>query len=205
MPSLELTKRTVGRVELPFHIALQISWRSIQVRFGRAMITAAGTCLGIAFLVSVWTAIAISAGAEEDMPESVQMRNTWLVIMSLLVCAVGISNSMFMAVTERYKEIGTMKCLGAVDSFVVKLFLIESALLGGVGAVLGGVAGFLIVVLVTILKRHWDRVVHMDWGYMGMSFLTAIVIGVLISIVAALLPALRAAKLPPAAALRSDI
>ena len=46
--------------------------------------------------------------------------------MSLLVCTVGITNSMLMAVTERFKEIGTMKCLGALDSFVVVLFMLES-------------------------------------------------------------------------------
>ncbi len=52
-------------------------------------------------------------------------RMIWLVVMSLLVCTVGITNSMLMAVTERFKEIGTMKCLGALDSFVVLLFLLE--------------------------------------------------------------------------------
>jgi len=195
----------VGKVHLPFRVALQISWRSIQVRFGRAMITAAGTCLGIAFLVTVWTSIALQRGLATEPDEAVAMRQSWLVIMSLLVSAVGISNSMFMAVTERYKEIGTMKCLGAVDRFVVELFLIESGMLGGVGAVIGGVVGFLIVVLFSIAKKQWSAVVGMDWAYMGSYFVLAILIGIGISVLAALLPATRAAKLPPAAALRSDV
>jgi len=186
-------------------VAFQISWKSIQVRFGRAMITAAGTCLGIAFLVTVWTSIAIQNGLETEPDEAVVMRQSWLIIMSLLVSAVGISNSMFMAVTERYKEIGTMKCLGAVDRFVVELFLIESGMLGGVGAAAGGVAGFLIVVLVSIARRQWSAVAGMDWAYMGSHFVLAVLIGIAISVAAALLPAVRAAKLPPAAALRSDI
>lgn len=198
-------KPVVGKVELPFRIAFEISWKSIQVRFGRALITAAGTCLGIAFLMSVWSQEAIARGSTEAPDPSQVARNGWLVVMSLLVCAVGISNSMFMAVTERFKEIGTMKCLGAVDTFIVRLFLIESGLLGVVGGLIGGIGGWLVVVLVNVLKRNWDGVAHMDWAFFGIKFLTAVCIGVGISVLAAMLPAARAAKLPPAAAMRSDI
>ncbi len=198
-------KRQVGKVELPFRIAFEISWKSIQVRFGRALITAAGTCLGIAFLMSVWTSEAIVRGRHEPVDVAQAARSGWLVVMSLLVCAVGISNSMFMAVTERFKEIGTMKCLGAVDSFVVRLFLIESGLLGVVGGLIGGVGGWLVVVLAALVKKDWSGVAHMDWAYFGVKFLTAVAIGVAISVIAAMLPAARAAKLPPAAAMRSDI
>jgi putative ABC transport system permease protein len=198
-------KPEVGKVELPFRIAFEISWKSIQVRFGRALITAAGTCLGIAFLMSVWAAEAIVRGRHEPPDPSQAARNSWLVVMSLLVCAVGISNSMFMAVTERFKEIGTMKCLGAVDTFIVRLFLIESGLLGVVGGLIGGVGGWLVVVLAALVKRDWAGVVHMDWAFFGGRFLLAVGIGVAISVIAAMLPAARAAKLPPAAAMRSDI
>lgn len=169
------------------------------------MITAAGTCLGIAFLVSVWTNIAIILGSGEQMDPDVEMRNTWLVIMSLLVAGVGITNSMFMAVTERYREIGTMKCLGAVDRFIVELFLIESGMLGGVGAIAGSVAAFIVLFLVSLLKRKLGDFAGMDWGYMGAHFLYAILIGIVMSVLAAAIPAARAAKLPPAAALRTDV
>ena len=69
-------------------------------------------------------------------------RSIWLVVMSLLVCSVGITNSMLMSVTERFKEIGTMKCLGALDSFVVTLFLLESGMMGICASVLGWAVGF---------------------------------------------------------------
>jgi ABC-type lipoprotein release transport system permease subunit len=69
--------------------------------------------------------------------QAAKNRETWLVIMSLLVCAVGITNSMLMAVTERFREIGTMKCLGALDLFVVELFLLESGLMGVIAAAAG--------------------------------------------------------------------
>ena len=78
--------------------------------------------------------------------------------MSLLVCFVGITNSMLMSVTERYKEIGTLKCLGALDNFIVKLFLIESGLLGFFGS-LGGrdVIGLVFMLLTKFEHRHQTR------------------------------------------------
>jgi len=51
-------------------------------------------------------------------------------ILSLLVCAVGIVNAQLMAVTERFREIGTMKCLGALDRFVLRLFILEAGMQG---------------------------------------------------------------------------
>ena len=57
---------------------------------------------------------------------------------------------MLMSVTERYKEIGTMKCLGALDSFVVKLFFIESCVLGFLASLLGGIMGWLVISLINI-------------------------------------------------------
>ena len=62
-------------------------------------------------------------------------RRAWLLGLALLVAFVGILNAMLMSVTERFREIGTMKCLGALDGFIVKLFLIESLFQGVVGTV----------------------------------------------------------------------
>ena len=49
---------------------------------------------------------------------------------------------MLMSVTERFREIGTMKCLGALDTFIVKLFLLESTFQGLAGTSAGIVIGF---------------------------------------------------------------
>src|SRR2546423_14125354 len=70
---------------------------------------------------------AIASSAANPAEESAaKKRLEWLSIMALVVCAVGITNAMLMSVTERYKEIGTMKRLGGLDGFIVKLFVIES-------------------------------------------------------------------------------
>ena len=71
---------------------------------------------------------------EEEQEQGISTKDIWLIIMSLIVCVVGIANSMLMAVTERFQEIGTMKCLGALDRFVVRLFLLESGFQGLSGA-----------------------------------------------------------------------
>src|SRR5205814_4720501 len=85
---------------------------------------------------------AVDEAARRIQEQEAHARQIWLVVMSLIVCTVGITNSMLMSVTERFKEIGTMKCLGALDSFIVKLFLIEACLLGMTASLIGYLIGF---------------------------------------------------------------
>src|SRR5215213_5186904 len=73
--------------------------------------------------------------------EDDRLQHRWLVGLALLVAFVGILNAMLMSVTERFREIGTMKCLGALDSFILKLFLFESVFQGVVGTIIGVVIG----------------------------------------------------------------
>jgi putative ABC transport system permease protein len=188
------------QITLPLSQAMRIAFRNITIRLGRAMITGAGTMLGIAFLMSVFAASLVKDASGVVITPAEQQKQMWLVVMSLLVSAVGITNSMLMSVTERYKEIGTMKCLGALDNFIIKLFLIESGLLGFFGALIGSILGFVFIVLPKF--GLWSRI---DWGmmlaYMGMC----IVIGTVLSILAAMGPAMRAAKMHPADAMRTEI
>lgn len=216
------------QITLPWSQAARISYRNVVMRLGRAMITGAGVVLGIAFLVSVWTAkvaqegiqafeaqsalaitgeeAALAPGAEEaEMAErAAAARQTWLVVMSLLVSAVGITNSMLMSVTERFREIGTMKCLGALDEFIVRLFLIESAVLGMLGSLVGAILGFGVMLLVYITKERGVAAM-MDWGQMIAYLLIALGIGTVLSLIAAVPPAVRAARMPPAAALATEV
>jgi predicted lysophospholipase L1 biosynthesis ABC-type transport system permease subunit len=205
------------QISLPFREALKISTRNITIRFGRALITVAGTFLGIAFLMSVFTgslildAVHRAEGTQADA--GMAARQIWLVVMSLLVCGVGITNSMLMSVTERFREIGTMKCLGALDGFIVRLYLIESALMGVIGSFAGALAGMLAMVLVYALKGGTAVLAGVRWLALDTAkpdsvfeyFVVSLVIGTVISIVAAVPAASHAAKMPAAAALRTEI
>ncbi len=217
------------QISLPWGQAFRISIKNVLMRLGRAAITAAGVILGIAFLMSVWTSKvateglerykaestrSVAAGGDTDalqMQEAAQeqqskaARMTWLVVMSLLVCGVGITNSMLMSVTERFREIGTMKCLGAVDEFIVRLFLIESAVLGTLGSIVGAIIGLLVMLLVYVIKEGSSVPALMNWSEMLRYLLIGIGLGTLLSLFAAVPPAMRAAKLPPAAALATEV
>src|SRR4051794_20823080 len=109
------------QVQLPLAKAAGFAMKSIRVRFWRSMITAAGVFLGIAFLASTLAQSTIAShtpqiieGVVDKVMQDKQRleshdRQLWLVTLSLIVCTVGIANSMLMSVTERFKEIGTMK------------------------------------------------------------------------------------------------
>ena len=200
----------VGRqIQLPLRKALEISINSIRIRFWRSMITAGGIFLGIAFLVSVLTTSLVQANLPETMDAAAkaaaQNRQLWLVIMSLLVCTVGITNSMLMSVTERFKEIGTMKCLGALDRFVVELFLLESGLLGLIASFVGSIVGFGSIALLALASHGWAVVGAIRFLDILRVMGTAMLIGMVLTIVATIPPAIKAAKMPPAMALRTEI
>jgi ABC-type antimicrobial peptide transport system permease subunit len=222
----KILERGVQRqVALPWRQAFQISMRNVTLRLGRAAVTGMGVVLGIAFLMSVWTGQVIQQGiidyektrsrsvsgtdiaksAEEDEARTSLAKGYWLVAMSLLVCGVGITNALLMSVTERFREIGTMKCLGAMDGFIVRLFLIEAAVLGLLGSVVGALVGHLVVLLFGCIKNGFTLPAKMNWMHMLGYFGLSLGIGIVLSLLAAFWPAASAAKMPPAAALRTEI
>lgn len=146
-----------------------------------------------------------AAAANPEEQRAARNRLTWLSIMGLIVCTVGITNAMLMSVTERYKEIGTMKCLGALDRLIVELFFIESCLLGFIASVAGFVIGWF---LISLIHLFTDGLVVFNSQFWSASFQLAIlssVLGTVLTFVATIVPAIRAAQMPPAAALRVEI
>ncbi len=137
-------------------------------------------------------------------PEGTQEKTFWLLVLSMLVCIVGIVNSMMMAVTERFLEIATMKCLGAMDSFILKAFLIESGTVGLAGSVLGAVLGVGIVLVQASARFgsiYWASFPAAD---LAKAAGAALVTGLVLTIVGALLPAYKAARMHPIEAMRLE-
>lgn len=164
------------------------------------MITGAGTMLGIAFLMSVFASKLVLQAKGIELEAAQIQKSNWLVAMSLLVCFVGITNSMLMSVTERYKEIGTFKCLGALDKFIINLFLIESALLGFFGSLIGALVGFLFVLLTNL-----SIVGNLNWGAAMINLFACVGVGTFLSVAAAIPPAMRAAKMQAVDAMRTEV
>jgi len=116
---------------------------------------------------------------------------------SLLVGGIGVMNIMLVSVTERIREIGLRKALGATPRVILRQFLVEASLLGLTGGVLGLALGFLGVVL---LPRFLDQPVTISPVAAGAALAVSLVIGV----VAGVYPANRAARLAPIDALRNE-
>lgn len=120
-----------------------------------------------------------------------------LAAISLLVGGIGIMNIMLVTVTERFKEIGIRKALGARDSDVLVQFLAESVLL----AVLGGGVG---VLLSAVASNLIGRLAGFPAGLTWSSIMLALVFSVGVGVLFGVLPALRASRLMPAEALRTE-
>ena len=198
------------QIHLPFKEAFKIALRSLKIRFWRAIITTLGILLAIAFLASIITSSAITTNLHL-VTDEVPAQRWWVVIMSLLVCVVGITNAMLMSVTERYKEIGTMKCLGALDRFIIELFLLEASLQGFIGSAAGALAGSVLMVFIH-LNRQGTKVFKAITFFksfsifdMGWIILICIGVGVGLSVIGAIYPAYRAAKMVPADAMRVEV
>lgn len=135
-----------------------------------------------------------------------RVRTLWIVIISLLVTVIGVSNALLMAVTERFREIGTMKCLGALSSFIRTVFLIESSLIGFAGSILGVVVGTVLPLIAYGFTYRFPLVFGaMPYGLLAATALASVVAGTALSVIAAIYPANFASRMVPASALRSTV
>jgi len=132
-----------------------------------------------------------------DVIEQITRFVTGIGVISLVVGAIGIANVMLVSVTERTREIGIMKAVGATNRDVMGVFLIEAGLLGTLGSVLGVPLGLVVGFGAT---RYADVgfALALDW------MVLAVVVGILVGVVAGLYPAWRAARVDPIDALRHE-
>ncbi len=116
---------------------------------------------------------------------------------SLLVGGIGVMNIMLVSVTERIREIGLRKALGATPQVIRRQFLVEASVLGLAGGVLGAGLG----VLVAWILPHF---ITDPITISPVAMVAAIVVAIGIGVAFGVYPAGRAAKLPPIDALRSE-
>ena len=220
-PGELLDSLTAADARLPNKTLFGLALAGLRTRLARSVVTLASVVLAIAYLsysginnsllhdlanagVDEVNTLLRSAKINVEATRAGNPLDRWLVVMALLTCSVGIANAMLMSVTERFREIGTMKCLGAEDMTVVKLFLIESSLIGCVGSVIGIILGLAIAAVVGVAQfgRYAVEYVSLTsaFRFAGLSMLA----GIALCLIGAGYPALVAARMRPVDALRVE-
>lgn len=211
------------QVDVPWGVVIAVSWGSLRRRILRSLITMSGVILAIAFLtyMMVHDEIVTSLIAAHDDALNLLLQKAHIDIyavggtdtmmllligLSLLTCLVGIINAMLMSVTERIKEIGTLKCLGAQDGFIVQAYFVESSLQGILGTICGIVIGLAVAIVIAFVSFGGHVFTQMPLAASGMarSLVIAFVLGSLMSVFASIAPAYWASKKQPVDAMRVE-
>jgi ABC-type antimicrobial peptide transport system permease subunit len=210
----------VGRVYLPFSKAVRMAWQNLRLRPARTALTILSILAATGFVLFVLATTHLREAGEAARevrmvataePEPAEAEDTgtgrlvWVVAVSLCACTVGIVNAMLMSITERYREIGTLKCLGALDAFVLKLFLLESVFQGMVGSLAGVVVGLGMALPVAALSYGGVALANAPWATIALDVLASVAIGMVLSVSGAVYPAMVAARMEPVDAMRARI
>ena len=203
--------------------ALQIAWKGLKVRLWRSLLVTGGIVLAVGFLtyVLITDGLAGNAAARGSLElierlsreggltaaaaADKRTETLWMIGLAMLISFVGIMNAMLMSVTERFREIGTMKCMGALDAFIVKLFVLESMLQGIAGTLAGVLVGLALAyaeALFTYGAEAW-RLLQAATLLKMLGF--CFVAGTALALGGAVYPARQAARMEPAEAMRSEV
>ena len=192
----------------------------VPLRAAQNMLGLPGGATGVDLgLRDVWTAQALADELRQQLPykiESWQESNVQLVtalnaqsvstmlirVVVVIVVVLGIASVMVVSVVQKSREIGILRAMGATRGQVQRLFLLQGAIVGAAGSVLGLLLARAMIFLFTQFARGSDGqplfVIHLPLALAGQLALLALACGVL----AAIAPARRAAAMDPAQAIR---
>lgn len=213
-------------VVLPWRRAVGMCMANVRYRRGRALITFVCIAVVVAFFASSMAAqhllAALRQSADVRVLAALERANAaaqdaagvarqhdqqiWLLVLSGVLCLVGITNTILMSVTERVREIGTLKCLGALDRFIVRLFLIENTCLGAAASIIGALLGIILALVQTGMMTAFSLLSASACLRAALfSGPRAIALGTLLTILASIYPTFVAARMKPVDAMRVDV
>lgn len=138
-----------------------------------------------------------------EMMGSISTFLTAIAAVSLLVGAVGISNTMFTSVLERTKEIGIMKAIGARNQDILTIFLFNAGFIGLTGGIIGVVLGVILSGMMPYLLTGM-RIAQGGTVVSVNIILIALGVSVMVGMIAGIIPAYQGSKLKPVDALRYE-
>jgi putative ABC transport system permease protein len=221
-----LTRQQIrSRMRLPWSMVIKIAMASFQHRRMRTSITILSLSLAIAFLTYTTVcsdlAHAFRSTAQKhlifkldhmgyDMEPSPngqinpRTKLIWIAVLSLLVCVIGIINTQLMSVMEQYRDIGTMKCLGALDSVILRILATEALIQGLVGSLGGIVAGLIFALIHFQIYFGLTLYEIIDPLSVLLRIGISLVVGCTLSFIGVAYPAVIVARMQPTEALRVE-
>lgn len=133
----------------------------------------------------------------QDISNSTNTQLIWIASISLLVGGIGVMNIMLVSVTERTREIGLKKAIGARKSKILFQFLTESMVLTSLGGIIGVLSGI-------GLSRIVSKIANIPVAISIPASIIAVAFSMIIGIIFGLIPSIQAAKLNPIDALRYE-
>ncbi len=133
----------------------------------------------------------------EDNTKTIRISTMFIGVITLFGAAIGLMNIMLVSVTERTREIGICKAIGATSNSILIQFLIEAIAICQIGGILGVILGILVGNVVSLFMKG-SFIIPWMWIFLGL-FLCLVV-----GLVSGLYPALKAAKLDPIESLRYE-
>jgi lipoprotein-releasing system permease protein len=119
-----------------------------------------------------------------------------------LVVAIGVSSVLVVAVVQKTKEIGILRAMGASRGRILRVFLLQGALIGASGAVLGCLCGYTLTAVMSNILRSSDGTRLFTARLEPELYLYTLLAAAALGLIAAVMPARRAARLDPAQAIR---
>ena len=141
--------------------------------------------------------ISETAAETEELSSTTNKQLIWIASISLLVGGIGVMNIMLVSVTERTREIGLKKAIGARKNRILAQFLTEAAVLTSFGGIIGTIAGIAMAEVIA-------RISNVPVAISIPAVIIAILFSMLIGIIFGFIPAVQAANLDPIVALRHE-